>query len=72
MWCRKMSSVTENDIAFDFISPHTAANTSGIAKSANFGAISLNDLSIAIDGGRSVEVGELFRKKLENHFNRFR
>lgn len=62
--------MTEDEIDFDFITPHVVVNTSGMGRSGNFGAISLNDFVIVIDSVRPVEVGELFRKKLESHFNK--
>lgn len=60
----------EIDLYFDFITPHIVVNTSGMVRSGNFGAISLDDFVIVVDSVRWAEVGELFRKKLESHFKK--
>ncbi len=57
------------NISYDLeiITPHTAANTTGIGR-GNAGGVALNDFIIAIDSTMFPKTGQLLRENLEKEF----
>ncbi|MHA2364394.1 MAG: MBL fold metallo-hydrolase [Candidatus Hodarchaeales archaeon] len=54
-------------IRLETITPHVVADTSGWS-SGNFGGISLENFSVAVDSTSSPDRGKIFREHLEVHF----
>lgn len=56
-------------VELETVTSRTVAHTSGIKRSGNFGGITLNNFSVAIDATSNLDLGKAFRKQLEAKFD---